>query len=77
MTTDLKFLEQAEIAEMDTTERESYQESLKVYRDLTNVISTAEEKGRLEGREDRDQELREKWKDKGLSDDEIDDLLGE
>lgn len=79
----LKFMEQAEIAEFAPNEQESYQASLKHYRDLTNVIETAREEGREEGRaegqeegrENLSQELRKKWQDQGFSDDEIDKLL--
>lgn len=45
---------QAEIAQYTPKERLEYEDSLKVYRDLKNVIDTAElrglEKGREEGR---------------------------
>lgn len=47
------FFEQAKIAVLSDEEYQAYEDSLKVYRDLTNVIDTAkqegEEKGRLEG----------------------------
>ena len=33
-------------------EMQKYEESIKVYRDLTNVVNTAERKGREEGREE-------------------------
>ena len=35
-----------------TEERQDYEESIKVYRDLTNVVRTAERKGREAGREE-------------------------
>lgn len=47
-----------------------YEESLKVYRDLTNVIDTAEWKGREEGRKEGREEERlsnaRKMKEEGL-----------
>ena len=45
-----KLFEQAEIALFTSKERQDYEESIKVYRDLTNVVRTAERKGREEGR---------------------------
>lgn len=42
----------AEIARFDKHELVEYEESLKVFRDLNNVINTAELKGRTEGREE-------------------------
>ena len=45
-----KLFEQAEIARFTPKERQDYEESIKVYRDLTNVVRTAERKGREAGR---------------------------
>lgn len=45
-----KLFEQAEIARFSPKERQDYEESIKVYRDLTNVVRTAERKGREAGR---------------------------
>ena len=44
-----KLFEQAEIARFTPKERQDYEESIKVYRDLTNVVRTAERKGREAG----------------------------
>ncbi len=44
-----KLFEQAEIARFTPQERQDYEESIKVYRDLTNVVRTAERKGREAG----------------------------
>ncbi|MDA3800432.1 MAG: Rpn family recombination-promoting nuclease/putative transposase [Kiritimatiellae bacterium] len=41
----LKFFDIAEIAQLDPVERDSYEDSLKVYRDLKNTIDTALEEG--------------------------------
>ena len=45
-----KLFEQAEIARFTPQDAREYEESVKVYRDLTNVVNTAERKGREEGR---------------------------
>jgi predicted transposase/invertase (TIGR01784 family) len=42
----------AEIARFTPVERREYEDSLKVYRDLKNVIDTSREEGRKEGREE-------------------------
>lgn len=44
-----RLFEQAEIARYTPQERIAYEDSLKVYRDLQNVIDTAEKKGKAEG----------------------------
>ena len=43
--------EEAEIATFTPEELREYEDSLKAYRDLKNSLDTAEEKGRVEGRE--------------------------
>jgi predicted transposase/invertase (TIGR01784 family) len=40
----------AELARLNATDLESYENSLKVYRDLKNVIDTAFDDGKLEGK---------------------------
>ena len=45
-----RFFEQAEIARFTPDESRIYEESLKQYRDLRNVVSSAERRGRAEGR---------------------------
>ena len=47
-----KLFEAAEIAKFSPEERNAYEESLKVYRDLNNVIDTSREEGKEEGREE-------------------------
>lgn len=58
-----KLFSQAEIANLSGHELEDYEESLKVYRDLKNVIDTAEndgwKRGKIEGREEGRKEGRE------------------
>lgn len=44
------YTEQAEIARFTPDESRIYEESLKQYRDLRNVVSSAERRGRAEGR---------------------------
>ena len=57
-------------------DRAEYEESLKVFWDFSNVISTAERKGRTEGV--RDEKLRnaKKMKQKGLSSVDIAEITG-
>ena len=47
-----RLFEQAEIARFTPDESRIYEESLKHYRDLRNVINSAERRGREEGREE-------------------------
>lgn len=46
-----QLFETAEIAKFTTKEREAYQNSLKYYRDLKNVVDTSKEEGFHEGKE--------------------------
>ena len=45
-----RLFEESEIAKFSKSELREYEDSLKAYRDLTNSLNTAEEKGRAEGR---------------------------
>ncbi len=47
--TELKLFEAAEIAKFSPEERVAYEDSLKYYRDLKNVVDTSREEGVLEG----------------------------
>ena len=58
-----KLFEQAEIARFTPQDAKEYEESIKVYRDLTNVVNTAERKGREEGREEGRKEGREEGRE--------------
>ena len=79
-----KFFEQAEIVRFTPKERQSYEESIKVYRDLVNVVRTATRKGWAEGREEGRAEGREegilfiarKMKAKGIPAVEIAEMTG-
>ena len=53
-----KLFDVAEIAAFTKEERYDYEESLKNFRDLYNTISTAEKKGRAEGRAEGEKEER-------------------
>ena len=52
-----RLFEVAEIAQFSHAEQEGYENSLKYYRDLKNVVDTSREEGREEGREEREREM--------------------
>jgi predicted transposase/invertase (TIGR01784 family) len=56
-----RLFEAAEISQFDPSERAAYEESIKVYRDMVNVMDTQLEKGLEKGRE----EGREKGREEG------------
>lgn len=64
-----RLFEQAEIARYTPEERQDYEDSLKVYRDMKNVLDTAElrglEKGRKEGRKEGRREGRKEGIEQG------------
>lgn len=62
-----KLFEAAEIAKFSPKEREAYEESLKYYRDIKNVVDTSREEGREEGREERNIEIARALKKSGVS----------
>lgn len=66
----------AEIAKFSPEERDAYEDSLKYYRDLKNVVDTSREEGILEGIEKRNVEIAQKMKEKGRSNSEISELTG-
>ena len=61
-----KLFEQAEIARFTPQDAREYEESVKIYRDLTNVVNTAERKGREEGREEERLNTARKMKADGM-----------
>jgi len=63
-----KLFEAAEIAKFSLKEREAYEESLKYYRDIKNVVDTSREEGI--------KEVAKKMKLKGMSNLEINELTG-
>jgi predicted transposase/invertase (TIGR01784 family) len=71
-----KLFEAAEIAKFSPEERDAYEDSLKYYRDLKNVVDTSREEGIQEGIEQRNFEIARKMKDKGMSNAEIAELTG-
>jgi hypothetical protein len=75
-----KLFEAAEIAKFSPEERDAYEDSLKYYRDLKNVVDTSREEGILEGIEKgiekRNVEIAQKMKGKGSSNSEISELTG-
>lgn len=71
-----RLFEAAEIAKFSAEEREAYEESLKYYRDLKNVVDTSREEGIIAGIEKRNIEIAKKMKEKGMSNSEISELTG-
>ena len=60
-----KLFQAAEIANFSKEEKDAYEESLKHYRDIKNVVDTSKEEGRLEGREEGRLEGREEGRLEG------------
>ena len=75
-----KLFDQAEIAQFKPEEREAYEDSLKYYRDLKNVLDTAREEGKEEGIElgarQTQRDMAQRLKARGFSPAEITDLTG-
>src|SRR5690606_26787014 len=83
-----KLFEAAEIARFSPEERIAYEDSLKYYRDLKNVVDTSREEGMKEGRQEgikegmekgiekRNYEIAKKMKEKGMSNAEISEMTG-
>jgi len=76
-----KLFEEAEIAKFTPEEREAYEESLKHYRDINNVVNTSREEGKEEKRNEIAKELKKNGvsidiiiKSTGLSEEEINNL---
>jgi predicted transposase/invertase (TIGR01784 family) len=62
-----RLFEAAEIAKFSAEEREAYEDSLKYYRDLKNVVDTSREEGILAGIEKRSLEIAKQMKKEGES----------
>ncbi len=60
-----KLFEAAEIAKFSPEEKVKYEESLKYYRDLKNVIDTSFDEGKAEGKEERNVEIARQMKSEG------------
>ena len=79
-----KLFQAAEIANFSKEEKEAYEESLKHYRDIKNVVDSSKEEGRLEGIEQGIEQGKVKESDenvkngilKGYSDEIISDITG-
>jgi hypothetical protein len=67
-----KFIQKAEIAKYSEEERQDYEQSLKIYRDLKGVIDTAFDDGQIQ----RTFEIARKGKLMGLSTDDLIKLTG-
>jgi hypothetical protein len=61
-----KVFELADIAKYSTVEAAAYEESLKVYRDLKNVVDTAFDEGKAEGTQQKAIEVAKRLKDAGV-----------
>ena len=61
-----KLFDAAEIARFTVEEREAYEESLKYYRDIKNVVDTSREEGIEEGKEERTLEIARELKKNGI-----------
>lgn len=66
-----KLFEAAEIANFTKEERVAYEESLKYYRDIKNVVDTSREEGIAEGIDKRNIEIAREMKNSGESIDKI------
>lgn len=62
-----QLFEVAEIAKFSPEEQGAYEDSLKYYRDIKNVVDTSREEGRLEGREEGLEEGIEKGREEGMN----------
>lgn len=60
-----KLFEAAEIAKFTSDEKSKYEESLKYYRDLKNVVDTSFDEGKAEGKEERNIEIARQMKSEG------------
>lgn len=78
--TEPRFFEAAEIAKFSPEERHAYEDSLKYYRDMKNVVDTSRDEGIVEGIEKgvqkRNLEIAKKMKEKGMPNSEISELTG-
>ncbi len=66
-----KLFEAAEIAKFTPDEKTKYEESLKYYRDLKNVVDTSFDEGKAEGKEERNIEIARQMKTEGEPVDKI------
>ncbi|MGI9158334.1 MAG: Rpn family recombination-promoting nuclease/putative transposase [Saprospiraceae bacterium] len=71
-----KLFDAAEIAKFSPDERTHYEDSLKYYRDLKNVVDTSYEEGKLEGKAEGKAEIARQMKRNGMNMGFISDLTG-
>lgn len=75
-----RLFESAEIAKFTPEERIAYEESLKYYRDIKNVVDSSKQEGILEGIEQgidkRNIEIAKKMKEKGMDTSDISEMTG-
>ena len=71
-----KLFEAAEIAKFTPDEKNKYEESLKYYRDLKNVVDTSFDEGKAEGKDERNLEIARQMKLKGMEDVLIAEITG-
>ncbi|MCB0560500.1 MAG: PD-(D/E)XK nuclease family transposase, partial [Phaeodactylibacter sp.] len=71
-----KLFEAAEIARFDPEEKARYEESLKYYRDLKNVVDTSYEEGKAEGKAEKEIEVILKSHEAGLDAETISKITG-
>lgn len=71
-----KLFEAAEIAKFSPKEREAYEESLKYYRDIKNVVDTSREEGREEGKLEGKLEIAIQMKSEGFTAGQISKITG-
>lgn len=72
----IQAFEKAELAKLDQAELDSYENSLKIYRDLKSVIDTAFGEGKTEGKTEGKIEVAKSAKQMGLSNADISKLTG-
>ena len=72
----IQAFEKAELAKLDQAELDSYENSLKTYRDLKGVIDTAFDKGKIEGKIEEKMEVAKSAKQMGFSTADIIKLTG-
>ncbi|MEM7367771.1 MAG: Rpn family recombination-promoting nuclease/putative transposase [Bacteroidota bacterium] len=79
-----RLFDAAEIARFSPEERDAYEESLKYYRDIKNIVDTSKaegkeegrEEGREKGRKERSYEIAQQMKQKGYPIEQISELTG-
>ena len=75
-----KLFEAAEIAKFTPDEKNKYEESLKYYRDLKNVVDTSfdegKAEGKAEGKDERNIEIARQMKQKGMESTLISEITG-